>query len=62
MHSTSTSKYEGSIKLPSGKKIDFTIKGASQSEVKSLVKNAQPMAKVKIKKKAIKRITKKKVR
>jgi hypothetical protein len=54
MHSTSTSKYEGSIKLPSGKKIDFTIKGASQSEVKSLVKNAQPMAKVKIKKKVAK--------
>jgi hypothetical protein len=58
MHSTSTSKYEGSIKLPSGKKIDFTIKGATQTEVKHLLKEAQPHAKVSMKKK----VTKKKVR
>ncbi len=51
MHATSTSKYEGSIKLPSGKKIDFTLKGATQTEVRHLLKNAQPLAKVKIKKK-----------
>ncbi len=44
------SKYDGEIKLPSGKKITFTIKGASQSEVRGLLKEAQPGAKVKLKK------------
>jgi hypothetical protein len=57
-----TSRYEGTIKLPGGKKIDFTIKGATQTEVKHLLKDAQPMAKVSMKKKVAKRVPKKKVK
>ena len=53
--SVSTSKYEGSIKFPNGKKVDFTIKGATQTEVKHLLKDAQPHAKVSMKRKAVKR-------
>jgi hypothetical protein len=62
VRSVSTSKYEGSIKLPSGKKIDFTIKGATQPEVKHLLRDAQPHAKVSMKKKIAKRVPKKKVK
>lgn len=44
-----TSTYNGEVKTPDGKKYTFTIEGASQSEIKGLMKSAQPDAKVKFK-------------
>lgn len=49
------SKYEGIVKLPDGRKVEFTVKGTSQSEVRSLLQNAQPGAKIRLKKKTKKK-------
>lgn len=36
----------GEIKLPSGKKVTFNIKGVDKSDVRDLIKKAQPNVKV----------------
>ena len=44
-------KYHGVITLPDGKKIKFTLEGESQAEVRTIIKKANPKAKVSMKKK-----------
>ena len=45
------SKYHGTVTLPNGKTLKFNIEGESETEVRKLLRDSQPRAKVKIRKK-----------
>lgn len=43
------SKYHGKIILPSGKVLTFSIEGESETEVRRILRDAQPKARVNFK-------------
>jgi hypothetical protein len=45
------SKYYGTVTLPNGKTLKFSIEGESETEIRRIIHNAQPKAKVSIKRK-----------
>jgi hypothetical protein len=47
------SKYHGEITLPNGKTLTFSIEGESETEIRRILKDSQPKAKVSFKKKGM---------